>query len=172
MSPTHAAPCPMEAALTPAPSRTPMPSQPPSVPTGWGAPALLHSQPWGAGLHPGQRPPEPPCLGTEEGAGSPATLTDTACLWEESGGDTLPDGTLLWASPLEVCGVRLGVPARLLGCHWAQCHGWSGGDKGFPKGTGEVAQGLPKGWRGSGYPRGARGQSWGQGAPRLHPGPR
>lgn len=36
--------------LTLAPSRTPMPSQPPSVPTGWGAPALLHSQPWGAGL--------------------------------------------------------------------------------------------------------------------------
>ncbi|XP_074705382.1 uncharacterized protein LOC141934055 [Strix aluco] len=43
----------------------------------------------------------PPCLGTEEGAGSPAVLTDTACLWEESGGDTLPDGTPLWASPVE-----------------------------------------------------------------------
>ncbi|KAM6043063.1 uncharacterized protein LJ206_019682 [Theristicus caerulescens] len=43
----------------------------------------------------------PPCLGTEEGAGSPAVLTDTACLWEESGGDTLPDGTPLWASPIE-----------------------------------------------------------------------
>ncbi|KAM7081810.1 uncharacterized protein J5F26_014536 isoform 3-T3 [Ciconia maguari] len=44
----------------------------------------------------------PPCLGTEEGAGSPAVLTDTACLWEESRGDTLPDGTPLWASPIEV----------------------------------------------------------------------
>ncbi|XP_052641277.1 uncharacterized protein LOC128140889 [Harpia harpyja] len=43
----------------------------------------------------------PPCLGTEEGAGSPAALTDTACLWEESRGDTLPDGTPLWASPIE-----------------------------------------------------------------------
>ncbi|XP_056218306.1 uncharacterized protein LOC130160086 isoform X3 [Falco biarmicus] len=31
----------------------------------------------------------PPCPGTKEGAGSPAALTDTACLWEESGGDTL-----------------------------------------------------------------------------------
>ncbi|XP_074782884.1 uncharacterized protein LOC141970298 isoform X3 [Athene noctua] len=44
----------------------------------------------------------PPCLGTEEGAGSPAVLTNTACLWEESRGDTLPDGTPLWASPVEV----------------------------------------------------------------------
>ncbi|XP_074972756.1 uncharacterized protein LOC142067726 [Phalacrocorax aristotelis] len=43
----------------------------------------------------------PPCLGTEEGAGSPAALTDTACLWEESRGDMLPDGTPLWASPIE-----------------------------------------------------------------------
>ncbi|XP_059686150.1 uncharacterized protein LOC132319371 [Gavia stellata] len=43
----------------------------------------------------------PPCLGTEEGAGSPAVLADTACLWEESGRDTLPDGTPLWASPVE-----------------------------------------------------------------------
>lgn len=42
-----------------------------------------------------------PYLGTEEGAGSPAALTDTACLWEESGGDMLPDGTPLWASPVE-----------------------------------------------------------------------
>ncbi|XP_025927627.1 uncharacterized protein LOC112969010 [Apteryx rowi] len=42
-----------------------------------------------------------PCLGTEEGAGSPAALTDTACLWEEGGRDTLPDGTPLWASPVE-----------------------------------------------------------------------
>ncbi|XP_062451338.1 uncharacterized protein LOC134151068, partial [Rhea pennata] len=42
-----------------------------------------------------------PCLGTEEGAGSPAALTDSACLWEESGRDTLPDGTPLWASPVE-----------------------------------------------------------------------
>ncbi|XP_068774863.1 uncharacterized protein, partial [Struthio camelus] len=42
-----------------------------------------------------------PCLGTEEGAGSPAALTATACLWEESGRDTLPDGTPLWASPVE-----------------------------------------------------------------------
>ncbi|XP_026720404.1 uncharacterized protein LOC113489089, partial [Athene cunicularia] len=43
----------------------------------------------------------PPCLGTEEGAGSPAVLTNTACFWEESRGDTLPDGTPLWASPVE-----------------------------------------------------------------------
>ncbi|XP_075027602.1 uncharacterized protein LOC142091916 [Calonectris borealis] len=42
-----------------------------------------------------------PYLGTEEGAGSPAALTDTACLWEERGGDTLPNGTPLWASPVE-----------------------------------------------------------------------
>ncbi|XP_054080451.1 uncharacterized protein LOC128919263 [Rissa tridactyla] len=43
----------------------------------------------------------PPCLGSEEGAGSPASLTDTTCLWEESRGDALPDGTPLWASPIE-----------------------------------------------------------------------
>lgn len=44
--------------LAPAPSTagasgTSMPSQPLSVLTGWGAPALLRSQPQGAGLHPG-----------------------------------------------------------------------------------------------------------------------
>ncbi|KAM6368619.1 uncharacterized protein J5M81_014630 isoform 1-T2 [Pluvialis apricaria] len=43
----------------------------------------------------------PPCLGSEEGASSPTALTDTACLWEDSGGDTLPDGTPVWASPVE-----------------------------------------------------------------------
>ncbi|XP_074019177.1 uncharacterized protein [Numenius arquata] len=42
-----------------------------------------------------------PCLGSKEGGDSPATLTDTVCLWEESRGDTLPDSTPLWASPIE-----------------------------------------------------------------------
>ncbi|XP_054032583.1 uncharacterized protein LOC128898940 [Dryobates pubescens] len=43
----------------------------------------------------------PPSLGTEERAGSPTLLTTSSCLWEESVGDTLPDGTPLWASPVE-----------------------------------------------------------------------
>ncbi|XP_064030764.1 uncharacterized protein LOC135191958 [Pogoniulus pusillus] len=43
----------------------------------------------------------PSCLGTEEGAGSPTTLTDSACLWEEGAGDRLPEGTPQWASPVE-----------------------------------------------------------------------
>ncbi|KAM6399448.1 uncharacterized protein O9250_011897 [Rhynochetos jubatus] len=41
----------------------------------------------------------PPCLGSEEEAGSPAVLTDTT--WEDSVGDTLPYGTPLWSSPVD-----------------------------------------------------------------------
>ncbi|KAM9112853.1 uncharacterized protein ACDP82_020709 [Pangshura tecta] len=43
----------------------------------------------------------PPWLSTEDGSGSPVTLSDATCLWEENTQDTLPDGTPVWASPVE-----------------------------------------------------------------------
>ncbi|XP_074915888.1 uncharacterized protein LOC116831425 isoform X2 [Chelonoidis abingdonii] len=43
----------------------------------------------------------PPWLSTEDGSGSPVTLSDATCLWEENIQDTLPDGTPVWASPVE-----------------------------------------------------------------------
>ncbi|XP_067397239.1 uncharacterized protein [Emydura macquarii macquarii] len=42
----------------------------------------------------------PPWMNTEDGLGSPATLSDATCLWENIQ-DTLPDGTPVWASPVE-----------------------------------------------------------------------
>ncbi|XP_075767760.1 uncharacterized protein LOC112545986 isoform X2 [Pelodiscus sinensis] len=44
----------------------------------------------------------PPWLSTEDGSASPAPLSDTAGLWEENLQDTLPDGTPVWASPVEL----------------------------------------------------------------------
>ncbi|XP_025059511.1 uncharacterized protein LOC102377260 isoform X1 [Alligator sinensis] len=42
-----------------------------------------------------------PWVSTDDGVGSPAMLSDATCLWEESIQDTLPDGTPVWASPME-----------------------------------------------------------------------
>ncbi|XP_074080250.1 uncharacterized protein LOC141513882 isoform X2 [Macrotis lagotis] len=43
----------------------------------------------------------PAWLNSEDGVGSPATLSEATCLWEENVQDTLPDGTPVWASPVE-----------------------------------------------------------------------
>uniref|UniRef100_A0A8C8R7L7 BEN domain-containing protein n=1 Tax=Pelusios castaneus TaxID=367368 RepID=A0A8C8R7L7_9SAUR len=43
----------------------------------------------------------PSWMSTEDSSGSPATLSDATCLWEENIQDTLPDGTPVWASPVE-----------------------------------------------------------------------
>ncbi|XP_074834985.1 uncharacterized protein LOC142002635 isoform X2 [Carettochelys insculpta] len=43
----------------------------------------------------------PPWMSTEESLGSPTTLSDTTGVWEENVADTLPDGTPVWASPVE-----------------------------------------------------------------------
>ncbi|CAM5178295.1 unnamed protein product [Eretmochelys imbricata] len=43
----------------------------------------------------------PPWISTEDSSGSPVTLSDATCLWEENVQDMLPDGTPVWASPVE-----------------------------------------------------------------------
>ncbi|XP_038241906.1 uncharacterized protein LOC119849169 isoform X2 [Dermochelys coriacea] len=43
----------------------------------------------------------PPWMSTEDSSGSPVTLNDATCLWEENVQDMLPDGTPVWASPVE-----------------------------------------------------------------------
>lgn len=131
VSPTHAAPHPTEAGdqLAPSPQQHwderdahgqptpplspqvggPQPFSAPSPGEQGCAPADVPRSPPAWRLRAGLPGSFTPCLGTEEGAGSPAALTDTTCLWEESRGDTLPDGTPLWASPIEVCGGWTGL---------------------------------------------------------------
>ncbi|XP_055645888.1 uncharacterized protein LOC129782619 isoform X2 [Falco peregrinus] len=82
---------------------------------GWGASALLRSQPRGAGLCPGRCPPEPPSLEAvgraaqwlpplpgHQGGGWQPRCAHRYCLplGGERGGHA--DGTPLWASPIEV----------------------------------------------------------------------
>uniref|UniRef100_A0A8D0HNC0 BEN domain-containing protein n=1 Tax=Sphenodon punctatus TaxID=8508 RepID=A0A8D0HNC0_SPHPU len=43
----------------------------------------------------------PPWMNIEDSSASPGMLSDTTCLWEENIQDTLPDGTPVWASPVE-----------------------------------------------------------------------
>nr|XP_020852979.1 uncharacterized protein LOC110215683 isoform X2 [Phascolarctos cinereus] len=77
----------------------PLPTSPPVEPKG--TPAEAPRSPPVRRLRAGLPSGFPAWLNSEDGVGSPATLSEATCLWEENVQDTLPDGTPVWASPVE-----------------------------------------------------------------------
>uniref|UniRef100_G3VUH1 BEN domain-containing protein n=2 Tax=Sarcophilus harrisii TaxID=9305 RepID=G3VUH1_SARHA len=77
----------------------PLPTSPPVEPKG--LPAEAPRSPPVCKLRVGLPSGFPAWLNSEDGVGSPATLSEATCLWEENVQDTLPDGTPVWASPVE-----------------------------------------------------------------------
>ncbi|XP_074117386.1 uncharacterized protein LOC141539057 isoform X2 [Sminthopsis crassicaudata] len=77
----------------------PLPTSPPIEPKG--SPAEAPRSPPVCRLRAGLPSGFPAWLNSEDGVGSPATLSEATCLWEENIQDTLPDGTPVWASPVE-----------------------------------------------------------------------
>ncbi|XP_056672821.1 uncharacterized protein LOC103101315 isoform X2 [Monodelphis domestica] len=76
-----------------------LPTSPPVEPKG--TPAEAPRSPPVRRLRAGLPSGFPTWLTSEDGVGSPATLSEATCLWEENVQDTLPDGTPVWASPVE-----------------------------------------------------------------------